>query len=172
MSVRRLHMFRIDRLRLLKLRLSDCLIVWIAAAVSCGCVDSHAGGSREARPEISAAQVRIYLQPPAAKYVHVADVSATSRGSFTFSAAAKMDAVIERLKEQAAHLGANGLLLHGVEDQAAGSLGAGVSTETNDPRAAPGLGFGASTWFSRKVGDGEAIFVEPDPAHAATAPAN
>jgi len=78
-----------------------------------------------------------------------------------FSAAGKIDAVIARLKQQAANLGANGLLLHGVGDRPAGSVGVGVSTETNAPRADVGLGFGASTFFSRKVGDGEAIFVEP-----------
>jgi len=128
-------------------------------------------GAVGTRPAAMAAQVQIYLQPPPGKYRHIADLSATSRGSFKFSAAAKMDVVIERLKEQAARLGANGLLLHGVGIQSAGSVGAGVSTETNNPHAGEGLGFGASAFLSRKVGDGEAIFVEPLEPEA-TAPAN
>jgi hypothetical protein len=120
------------------------------------------------RPAVLASQVQIYLQPPASKYEHMADLSASSKGSFRFSAAGKMDAVIDRLKVQAARLGANGILLHGVGDQSAGSIGAGISTETNNPHTAYGLGFGASTFLSRKVGDAEAIYVEsPAPSSAA-----
>jgi hypothetical protein len=138
------------------------LSVLVCAIVALyGCASSHVAAVGQPRPAICAAQVQIYLRPPAAKYQHIADLSASSRGSFKFSSAAKMDIVIDRLKDQAAKLGANGLLLHGVGDQSAGSVGAGVSTETNNPHSAYGLGFGASTFFFQKVGDGEAIYVEP-----------
>ncbi|HEY4445556.1 MAG TPA: hypothetical protein VGN30_14815 [Steroidobacteraceae bacterium] len=78
------------------------------------------------------------------------------------TAAAKIDKVIERLKDEAAKLGANGVLLHGVGDQAGGSVGAGISTETNSPHSPYGLGFGVSAFFFQKSGDGVAIYVEPD----------
>jgi hypothetical protein len=131
------------------------------AALS-GCASSQVAIVGHARPAISPDQVQIYLQPPESKYLEIANLSASSRGSFSFTAAAKIDKVIERLKDEAAKLGANGILLHGVGDQAGGSVGAGISTETNSPHAPYGLGFGASTFFFQKSGDGVAIYVEPN----------
>jgi hypothetical protein len=75
--------------------------------------------------------------------------------------AGKMDKVIRRLKNEAAKLGANGILLHGVGDQPGESVGAGISTETNSGDSPYGLGFGASAFFLQMSGDGVAIFVEP-----------
>jgi hypothetical protein len=126
-----------------------------------GCVSSQAVVVGHARPAISPERVQIYLEPPESKYDEIANLSASSRGSFSMTAAAKMDKVVARLKIEAAKLGANGILLHGVGDQAGGSVGAGISTETNSPHSPYGLGFGASAFFFQKTGDGVAIFVEP-----------
>jgi hypothetical protein len=131
----------------------------IAAALT-GCVSSQAVVVGRARPAISPDQVQIYLQPPESKYDEIANLSASSRGSFSITTAGKIDIVIERLKKEAAKLGANGILLHGVGDQAGGSVGAGISTETNSPHSPYGLGFGASAFFFQKSGDGVAIYVE------------
>jgi hypothetical protein len=126
-----------------------------------GCVSSQAVVVGHARPARSPERVQIYLEPPESKYDEIANLSASSRGSFSMTAAAKMDKVVARLKIEAAKLGANGILLHGVGDQAGGSVGAGISTETNSPHSPFGLGFGASAFFFQKTGDGVAIFVEP-----------
>jgi hypothetical protein len=126
-----------------------------------GCASSQVAVVGRVRPAISPGQVQIYLQPPESKYDEIANLSASSRGSLSVTAAGKIDKVIERLKEQAAKLGANGILLHGVGDQAGGSVGAGISTETNSPYSPYGLGFGASAFFFQKSGDGVAIYVEP-----------
>jgi hypothetical protein len=115
----------------------------------------------QVRPAISPDLVQIYLQPPESNYLQIANLTASSRGSFAITRAAKIDKVIGRLKMEAARLGANGILLHGVGDRAAGSVGAGISTETNSPHSPYGLGFGASAFFLEKSGDGVAIFVEP-----------
>jgi hypothetical protein len=48
-----------------------------------------------------------------------------------------------------------------VGDKPAGSIGAGISTETNNPQFSDGIGFGASTFFFEKSGDGVALYVEP-----------
>jgi hypothetical protein len=127
-----------------------------------GCAASQIAVVGQVRPAISPQQVQIYLQPPASKYDEIANLSASSRGSLSITAAAKIDKVIERLKDAAAKLGANGILLHGVGDQAGGSVGAGISTETNSPHSPYGLGFGASAFFFQKSGDGVAIYVEPE----------
>ena len=133
----------------------------LAGALSCmsGCSASQATLINPARPAISVDQVQLYLQPPDAKYVEIANLHASSGGSLAISAASKMDKVVERLKAQAAKLGANGVLLHGVGDQTAGSVGVEIS-DTNSPHASYGLG--ASAFLFRKSGEGIAIYVAPN----------
>ena len=132
----------------------------VIAALS-GCASSQVAVVGRVRPAISPEPVQIYLEPPASKYDEIANLSASSRWSYSMSAEGKADKVIERLKKDAAKLGANGILLHGVGDQAGGSFGAGIATETNSPHSPYGLGFGASAFFFHKSGDGVAIYVEP-----------
>ncbi len=112
------------------------------------------------RPPISPDQVRIYLEPPAAQYDSIANLEASSRGSFAITGEAKAEKVIERLKEQAAKLGANGVLLHGVGSQAGASVGAEFTTPES-AYSSYGLGVGISTVLHRKAGSGVAIYVEP-----------
>ncbi len=114
----------------------------------------------QTRAALSPEQVQIYLEPPQSKYVEIANLSASSGASITSSAADKMEKVIDRLKKEAARLGANGLLLHGVGAKGAGSLGAGISSETNNAHTTTGVGFGASSFFFEEQGDGVAIFVQ------------
>ena len=130
-------------------------------AALAGCASSQAELVGHARPAISPGQVHIYLHPPESKYEQIANLTASSGGSFAFTAAAKTDKVIERLKREAAKLGANGLLLHGVADQGDPSLGAGLSTETNSSHSPYGLGFGVWGVFHEKAGDAVAIYVQP-----------
>jgi hypothetical protein len=133
----------------------------LLTAAQAGCVSSRVAVVGHARPAISPQQVQIFLQPPESPYEQIANLSASSGGSFAFTATGKIDKVIERLKKEAAKLGANGILLHGVGDQSGGSVGAGISTETNSPHSPYGLGFGASAFFFEKSGEGVAIYVEP-----------
>jgi hypothetical protein len=104
--------------------------------------------------------VRVYLHPPA-RYEEVAIVDASSRESLAFTDQQKMDRVIERLKEEAAGLGANGILLEGVGDQVAGSAGTGFGSATANGNTAYGSGFGISANAFMKTGKGLAIFVPP-----------
>jgi hypothetical protein len=102
--------------------------------------------------------VKVYLYPPE-KYEEVAVVDASSRQSFSPGDQAKTDKVIARLKEEAAKLGANGLLLQGVEDQYAGSVGSGFGSATASGHTAFGTGFGVSAGVFNKTGRGIAIYV-------------
>jgi hypothetical protein len=126
-----------------------------------GCASSQAVIVGQIRPPISADRVQIYLQPPESKYEQIANLSASSRGSFAFTAADKIDKVIERLKIEAAKLGANGILLHGVGNDSAGSVGVGISAES-DSGHSPYIDVGVSGFTHPKSGDGVAIYVEPD----------
>jgi len=125
-----------------------------------GCASSQLVLVGQTRPAIPPAQVQIYLQPPESPYREIANLSASSRGSLAFTSAAKMDKVIARLKEAAASIGANGVLLHGVSDQTAAALGAGISTDSSHSPYVRGVG--TSVLFSQEAGDGIAIFVEPN----------
>jgi hypothetical protein len=134
------------------------MLVFITVA---GCASSHVIVGK-VRPPISPALVQIYVHPPAGRYEEVALLDSSSKGAFAFSAQGKTDAVMERLKEEAAKLGANGILLNGVGDQAAGSVGSGFGTATASGHSATGFGIGSSATLFQKTGNGMAIYVEPD----------
>jgi hypothetical protein len=130
-------------------------------AALAGCASSQAELVGRARPAISPDQVRIYLQPPESKYEQIANLAASSRGSFTLTSAGQTDKVIERLKQRAAQLGANGLLLYGVGNQTSRAVGAAVNVEDETTHSPYGLGVGAWGFFYRMSGEGMAIYVEP-----------
>ena len=72
-----------------------------------------------------------------------------------------MNKVMERLKDEAASLGANGILLEGVGEQQAGAVGTGFGSATANGNTAYGTGFGLSANAFMKTGKGLAIFVPP-----------
>lgn len=74
-----------------------------------------------AHPPTTAAQVRLYTTLPP-MYERIAFVSADSRNDFA-SEQNLSDHAIERLKEEAAKVGANGLLLNGIGNYQVGSQG-------------------------------------------------
>jgi hypothetical protein len=141
---------------MLKTNLFKTFAIGAIVAIS-GCATSHVMVG-QARPAISPDQVQIYLRPPAGRYDEIALLDTSSKGSFSITAQGKTDAVIERLKAEAAKLGANGILLQGVGDQAAGSVGSGFASSSGHSA----FGFGSSAAVFVKKGDGLAIYVEPD----------
>ena len=129
----------------------------VAAILLAGCASSHVLVGT-ARPPISPDQVKIYLHPPA-KYEEIAIIDASSRGSPAFTDQQKMNKVINRLKQEAAAVGANGVLLSDVGDQAVGSVGTGFGSATVNGNTAVGTGFGVSAGVFQKSGKGLAIYV-------------
>jgi hypothetical protein len=136
------------------------LAVALLGAALAGCQTSHVLVGQP-RPPISPDLVVIYLHPPREKYEEIALLDTSSKNSFSFTAQGKTNAVIERLKKEAASLGANGILLNGVGDQASGSVSSGFSGATGSGHSAFGVGFGSSGTVFQKKGDGLAIYVEP-----------
>ena len=124
----------------------------MALAALSGCATSYVMVG-QARPPTSPDQVQIYLHPPANKYVEIALLDTSSKGSFAITAQGKTNVVIERLKAEAAKLGANGILLEGVGDQAGGSVGTGYATASGNSA----FGFGSSATVFHKKGGGLAI---------------
>jgi len=72
-----------------------------------------------------------------------------------------VDKVIQRLKEEAAKLGANGVILEGMSDQQTGSLGGGSGSTSFSGNSAVGVGLGASLGIFKKSAQARAIFVAP-----------
>ncbi len=112
----------------------------------------------KSRPPTDPASVQVYAQPPA-RFEEIAIVEA-SGSAFTVGAQRRTDALIERLKEEAAKVGANGLLLREMGSEAPGSLGVGTGTTIG----VGGIGIGVSAPLSRKRGSATAIFVPEDGA--------
>ena len=127
--------------------------------MSAGCADTRTVLVGTARPALRPDQVQVYLQPPASAYDQIANVYASSRGSFAFGTGAKIDKVVERLKTEAAKVGANGILLHGVDSEASSGVGGAVSTDHG--RSPYVSGIGGSLFLHREAGEGVAIYVEP-----------
>jgi hypothetical protein len=133
-------------------------LVSLVGALLLGCSTSSHVMIGTARPPISPQSVRIYLQPPP-RYDQIATLDASSQGSFAITSQQNMDKAIARLKEEAAKLGANGVLLQGVQDQQSGSIGTGVGSSSYGPGSATGVGVGGSFGIYNKAVHGIAIFV-------------
>ena len=110
------------------------LALLAAAGLLAACANTSHVITGKPRAAIDPAQVALYTTPPV-KYEEIAVIDASSQMSFAFGDQKKMDAVIVRLKKEAASLGANGVLLQGT-----GSGGGGVGT---------GVGIGHRWWRSR-----------------------
>jgi hypothetical protein len=90
-----------------------------------GCASSSSRLVAPARPAISPAEVHIYHTPPR-HYREIAVLDATSGARFFHGSPQGEAEAIERLKVEAAKVGANGVLLTLLEDRSNGSLGVGV----------------------------------------------
>jgi len=127
-----------------------------AVVVLAGCAASSHVLVGTARTPISPEQVKIYLQPPP-RYEEIATIDASSRGTPVFTDQRKMDRAIGRLKQEAAKLGANGILLEGTSDQQTGGIGLGTGSASGNSA----FGIGTSFGIVIKTATGIAIYVAP-----------
>ena len=99
---------------------------WLAILLLAGCAGSSTRLLAPARPAIDPAAVRIYRTPPQ-HYQEIAALDATSGATFFRGSPQGEAEALQRLKEEAAKVGANGVLLTLVGDRSRGVLGVGVS---------------------------------------------
>ena len=115
----------------------------IIALISAGCANFHSSHVLlgTARPATDPSQVKIFLNPPQGAE-EVAIVTADSRGSFRWSSQGTTDLALERLKKEAAGLGANGLTKLSIGEPwgAAPVIGTGVGYGWGGYPAGYGLG--------------------------------
>jgi hypothetical protein len=93
--------------------------------------------------------------------VEIATLDASSKSAFGTGGQKSVDKVIERLKIEAAKLGANGVILQGFSDAETGSIGTGVGSDSYGNHSAVGVGVGGSLGIYKKTGHGDAIYVPP-----------
>ncbi len=113
-----------------------------------------------ARPAIAPADVKIYTTPPV-HFEEIALLDASSKSMFGTGGQKSVDKVIERLKAQAAQLGANGIILGDFAERQTGSIGTGVGSDSYSRSSAVGVGVGGSLGIYKKTGKGTAIYVPP-----------
>jgi hypothetical protein len=152
------------------------VLVIIAVIGVTGCASSSSIMLGKARAPISPDEVKLYLRAPA-KYEEIAMIESSSKASMAVSDQAKTDVSIQRLKEEAAKVGANGVLLTETGSEVIGGVmagstfatGAGSTYATPMPSrvGAPssfggssvGTSFGTMMGVQHKTGKGLAIFV-------------
>jgi ABC-type sugar transport system substrate-binding protein len=139
---------------------SGRLMLAAAALVLAACATDSVVLTGTARPAISPAEVRIYSQPPAV-FEEIAILNASKSSAFTTGGQKTVDKVVEGLKEEAAKIGANGIILEGFSDRQTGAVGSGVGSSSVSSNSAVGVGVGGSLGIYKKTGHGRAIFVPP-----------
>ena len=98
-----------------------------AVLLLAGCATSHILTGTP-RPPIDPSQVRVYYGSPGVPYEEIALLE-TSSGAFTYGEQNKTDSVMRKLREEAASLGANGILFQGTADgHGGGGVSVGAST--------------------------------------------
>jgi hypothetical protein len=129
----------------------------IAVLVACAPTQQLTG---RARPPVDPATVVVYsIAPP--RFEPIAVIRATTRSLIVAGGAAAIDRVVLRLKEQAAKLGANGVIIDDLDDQESLSLGAGAGSDSYTHNGSISLGFGAFFGLYKRTGAGRAIYVPP-----------
>lgn len=117
------------------------------------------------RPPIDPAQVRFYYAPPPGRFEEIALLESSS-GAFTYGSQNKTNSVMDKLRREAAKLGANGVLFQGTMEGPGGTgVGVGVGGGSVGRHSYSGGGVGVNISPSQKYGRGVAIYVaDPPPA--------
>ena len=140
---------------------SIAAVLVVASGILSACAVSGHVLVGQARPPITPAEVQIYSRPPSTPFEHIATINANSKSAFRRGGPEAEDKIIERLKIEAAKLGANGVIMNSFSDSQSGSIGTGVGSTSYGNRSAVGVGVGGSLGIYKKTGRGEAIYVAP-----------
>jgi hypothetical protein len=121
------------------------------------------------RPPISPDQVVVLSQPPP-QFEDVAILHASGKSVNPGSQAA-FDKVVLRLRQEAAQVGANAVILEGFSDRQTATIGTGVGSTSYGSHSAVGVGVGGGFGIYAKTGQGRAIYIPPDAPQPLIAPA-
>ena len=118
-----------------------------------GCASTHHVMLGQARPAIDPAQVKVYQVPPK-KYEEIARLDAKS--GVGFGTQGQINSAIDKLAREAAKLGANGVILLGV-DQTGSPVSFGVGGGSFGRHGGASVGMGIPT--AQQRAEGIAIYV-------------
>ncbi len=121
------------------------------------------------RAPIDPSQVRFYYEaPPGAEQIAIIDANS---GAFTYGNQNKSNAIMQKLREQAAQLGANGVIYRGsVTGPSGGSVGVGVGGGRYGGSSFSSAGVGVNISPTQKYAEGAAIYVANPPPENAPQP--
>jgi hypothetical protein len=77
------------------------------------------------RPPINPSYVKVYMEPPR-HFDRIAIITKGSGGSWAFDDQSDIDRAIQKIRVEAARLGANGIFLQAVENRESGGVGIGI----------------------------------------------
>src|SRR5271169_6265005 len=138
-------------------------IRWVGGlllSVLAGCATSSQIITGTPRAPIAANDVRVYTHAPPS-FEEIASLNASRRSVSSAGGERAIQRMIESMKNQAALLGANGLLLEEFSDAQDLSLGTGLGSDTYTHNGSISLGVGGSIGIIKKKAKGRAIFVPP-----------
>src|SRR5690606_25249927 len=147
------------------MRVVSISLLLLLALLLAGCTTSHTLTGTP-RPPIDPSQVRIYHSPPPGGSEEIA-LLRTRRGALTYGDQNKIDSVMRKLRQEAAGLGANGVLVQGTADgYSNSSVSVGAGGGRFGGRSYGGVGVGVNVSPTQVHASGIAIHV-PNP-HPAT----
>lgn len=148
------------------MRLHPLLLTACLALALVGCASTSRVMLGPTHPPLTPDQVHVYFQPPP-RYLEIALLE-TDSGALTYGEQNKMNAVLAKLRAEAAKLGANGVLFQGAENGYGGSgVGVGVGGGRFGGHSSIGGGVGVNISPTQKHARGVAIYVtDPPPADA------
>ncbi|SOU05741.1 hypothetical protein [Xanthomonas arboricola] len=142
----------------------NAAIAAATVALLAGCASSSKVMLGQARAPIDPSLVQVYSNAPVGS-VEIAQLETTSAAGF--GTQGQTDAAVQRLKREAAKLGANGVVIVGVGSERSGG-GLSVGGGSYGGRVGGGLGIGIPT--TQKRAAGMAIWVPAGASDAARSP--
>jgi hypothetical protein len=133
----------------------SALVLCVLLLVACTTTSHVITG--KTRTPIDPSQVKVYSTAPPS-YEEIAVIDATTRLSFSSGDQKKIDAVMERLRKEAASLGANGILRQSTGTESGGGVSTGIGTGFGIGGGLS-IGTGIFTASDNKTGRGLAIYV-------------
>ena len=124
-----------------------------------GCSSGSHVVTGQQMPELEVEQVTVFEEAPAFGYKVIGTVQASSDGGFTEDS--RKEKATQELKEQAAKIGANGVILDEVTQLSFRRLGTGVGVSAGSGGGI-GTSIGSSFSFPTTEAKGTAIFYETD----------
>lgn len=149
----RLSLVRLPLVRMSPVRMSRCLAPVLFALALAGCASTQHVMLGQARPAIAPDQVKVYQVPPK-RYEEIARLDA--RSAVGFGTQGQTNAAIDRLAREAAKLGANGVILLGV-DTVGSPVSMGVGGGHYSRHTGVSVGMGIPT--AQRSAAGIAIYV-------------